>query len=289
MTARARTVLITGCSSGIGRATAAHLAGRGHRVYATARRPESLADLEKRGCRTLQLDVTDGASIAVAVTTIEDDEGAVDVLVNNAGYGLHGAFEEASIEEVRRQFETNLFGPILLAQKVLPRMREQKWGRIVNVSSMGGRLAFPGGAFYHGTKHALEAVSDVMRFELKPFGIDVVVIEPGLIKTGFGEAATAEMGDEDEGPYASFNRSLRNTLESAYEGPMSRAATGPEAVAGAIAKAIERRHPRSRYVVPAATRALLVVRRIAPDRVWDLMLRAQYQPPSPSGGSPTRE
>lgn len=277
---RSRTVLITGCSSGIGRATATYLAGRGHRVYATARRIGSIEDLEEKGCKTLTLDVTDGASMRVAVDEITSAEGGVEALVNNAGYGLHGPFEETSLDEIRRQFETNVFGAVALTQLVLPAMREKRYGRIVNISSMGGRITLPGGAFYHGTKHALEAISDVARFELKPFGIDVVVIEPGIIRTEFGATAVATF-DRAEGPYASYNRSLQGVLSSAYEGPMAKAGVGPEAVAKTIGKAIEARRPRTRYVVPGFTRGILLARRLLPDRAWDAAVGTTYARPKP--------
>ena len=275
-----RTVLITGCSSGIGRATALLLVGRGHRVYATARKPETLAELAAAGCTTLALDVTDEASMRAAVAEVESADGAVEALVNNAGYGLHGPFEETSLDEVRRQFETNVFGAVALTQMVLPNMRAKRWGRIVNVSSMGGRITLPGGAFYHGTKHALEAISDVARFELKPFGIDVVLIEPGLIKTQFGETATSHVDDGD-GPYASFNRSLKRLLDSAYSGPLAKAAVGPETVAKTIAKAIESRRPKTRYVTPPTTMGILFARRVLPDRVWDAAVKTTYDAPEP--------
>jgi NAD(P)-dependent dehydrogenase (short-subunit alcohol dehydrogenase family) len=178
-----KAVLITGCSSGIGRATARRLAAGGWTVYATARRPESIADLEAAGCRTLALDVTDEDSMVAAVRTIEETHGAVGVLINNAGYSQSGAIETVPIEAVRRQFETNVFGLARLTQLVLPRMRDQRWGKIVNLGSMGGKLVFPGGGWYHATKHALEAVSDALRFEVRGFGIDVILLEPGLIRT----------------------------------------------------------------------------------------------------------
>jgi len=167
MASVSRAVLITGCSTGIGRATAEQLAARGWTVYATARRTESIRDLAGRGCKTLALDVCDEASMRAAVETVERAEGAVGVLVNNAGYGQEGAFEEVPMAEVRRQFETNVFGLVRLTQLVLPGMRRQGWGRIVNLSSMGGRLTLPGGAFYHATKYAVEAISDALRFELR--------------------------------------------------------------------------------------------------------------------------
>lgn len=274
-----KTVLITGCSSGIGRAAALRLAPT-HRVYATARRPDSVADLVAAGCSTLPLDVAEETSMRAAVDRIEEAEGAVDVLVNNAGYGLHGAFEETPIEDVRRQFETNVFGAVALTQMVLPKMREQRSGRIINISSMGGRITLPGGAFYHGTKHALEAISDVARFELRPFGIHVIVIQPGLIKTSFGDAATATF-EHAEGPYASFNRSVREVLDNAYSGSMSKIAVGPEAVAKTIAKAVDARRPKTRYVVPAVTRGVLLARRVLPDRIWDGAVGITYQRPKP--------
>src|SRR3954469_24604001 len=174
-----KAVLITGCSTGIGRATAEHLASRGSTVYATARRAESIADLEGKGCKTLQLDVTDEASMAAAVKAVEDAEGAVGVLVNNAGYSLSGALETVPLDKARAQFETNVFGLIRMCQLALPGMRRQRWGKIVNVSSMGGKLVFPGGGLYHGTKFAVEAVSDALRFEVAGYGVDVGLLEPG--------------------------------------------------------------------------------------------------------------
>src|SRR5256714_5518363 len=211
----ARAVLITGCSTGIGRATAIRLAERGWSVYATARNVGSIADLAGSGCKIMQLDVCDEASMRAAVNTIEAAEGAVGVLVNNAGYSQDGAIEEVPIDEVRRQFETNVFGLARLTQLVLPGMRRQGWGRVINVSSMGGRLTFPGGGYYHATKHAVEAISDALRFEVAGFGIDVVLLEPGLITTEFGEAAAASMdasrgtASDPADPYAAFNTAVR--------------------------------------------------------------------------------
>src|ERR687888_2655637 len=201
-----RAVLITGCSTGIGRATAEHLAARGWTVWATARRPETIRDLGGRGCKTLALDVCDEASMRAAVDTVERLDGAVGVLVNNAGYGQEGAFEETPMTEVRRQFETNVFGLIRLTQLVLPGMRRQGWGRIVNLSSMGGRRTLPGGAFYHATKYAVEALSDALRFEVRPFGVDVIVIQPGPIRTRFGDTAIAGIRGAADSPYAPLHR-----------------------------------------------------------------------------------
>jgi len=216
-----KAVLITGCSTGIGRATALRLARSGWRVYASARRPESIADLQQAGCETLALDVTDEQSMRGAVEAVEAAEGAVGVLINNAGYSQGGAIETVPLEAVRRQFETNIFGLVRLTQLVLPKMRAQRWGKIVNLGSMGGRLSFPGGGHYHATKHALEALTDAMRFELRGFGIDVILLEPGLITTEFGEAATASIGDvtsSGDDPYARFNATVGAVTKGAYEG-----------------------------------------------------------------------
>src|SRR5215510_14100027 len=190
---RAEPVLITGCSSGIGRAAAARLHQAGLRVYATARRAEAIADLAGQGITTLALDVTDETSMAEAVTAVEADAGAVGTLINNAGYGLYGPVEQVPMAEVRRQFETNFFGLVRLTQLVLPGMRGRRYGRILNVSSMGGRATLPGGAFYHASKYAVEAFSDALRMEVAQFGIDVVLIEPGPVKTPWNDVAAASL------------------------------------------------------------------------------------------------
>ena len=279
-----RAVLVTGCSSGIGHATAQRLASSGWKVYATARRPEAIADLAEQGCETLALDVTDEASMRAAVAAVEESEGAVGVLVNNAGYSQSGAVESVPLERIRAQFETNVFGLIRMCQLVLPGMRRQGWGRIVNLSSMGGRMTFPGGGAYHGTKYAVEALSDAMRFEVRGFGIDVVVIEPGLIRTRFGETAVgsidAEAQDADD-PYAEFNAAVSATTAGAYEGPLSRLGAGPEAVAKAIERAISARRPKPRYKVTASARVILAQRGLMPDRAWDAFMRTQFPTPRP--------
>jgi NAD(P)-dependent dehydrogenase (short-subunit alcohol dehydrogenase family) len=277
-----KAVLITGCSTGIGRATAEHLASRGWNVYATARKPESIADLAKRGCKTLALDVCDEASMRAAVETVERAEGAVGVLINNAGYGLEGAFEEVPMTDIRRQFETNVFGLIAMTKLVLPAMRRQRWGRIVNLSSMGGKLTFPGGAYYHATKHAVEALSDALRFEVKGFGVDVIVIQPGPIKTRFGDTAVGNIAMPKDSPYAAFNVVLEKQIREAYEGgPMARFAAPPEAVAEVIEKAITATNPKTRYKVTLAARVLMGLKSVLPDRAFDAFLRTQFPPPAP--------
>jgi NADP-dependent 3-hydroxy acid dehydrogenase YdfG len=276
-----KAVLITGCSTGIGRATAEHLAQKGWTVYATARKPESIADLEQKGCRTMALDVTDDQSMRAAVDQVEQAEGAVGVLVNNAGYSQSGAVESVNLDDVRRQFETNVFGLIRMCQLVLPGMRRQHYGRIVNISSMGGKMTFPGGGIYHGTKHAVEAISDALRFEVRGFGVDVVVIEPGLIKTQFGEAAVTsiEQGTSTDGAYAEFNSAVAKATAGVYDGPLARLGGGPETVARKIERAISRRKPRTRYPVTPSARIIMGIHTVLPDRGWDAFNASNFPRP----------
>jgi NAD(P)-dependent dehydrogenase (short-subunit alcohol dehydrogenase family) len=282
MSSPSKAVLITGCSTGIGRATAARLATRGWTVYATARRPESIADLEQAGCRTLALDVTDEQSMRAAVETVEAAEGAVGVLINNAGYSQSGAIETVPMESVRRQFETNVFGVVRLTQLALPQMRAQRWGKIVNVGSMGGRLTFPGGGHYHATKYALEALSDALRFEVKGFGIDVTLLEPGLIVTEFGEAASGTMAsiDGDQGPYTAFNAAVGSITKGAYDGPMKLLGAGPEKVARTIERAIGRRRSPARITITPSAKLMIGTRKLLSDRAWDAAMGAQFPKPS---------
>jgi NAD(P)-dependent dehydrogenase (short-subunit alcohol dehydrogenase family) len=302
MTEPSKAVLITGCSSGIGRASALRLARSGWRVYATARRPESIADLGQAGCHTLALDVTDEDSMLAAVDAVEQAEGAVGVLINNAGYSQSGAIETVPIEVMRRQFETNVFGLVRLTQMVLPKMRGQRWGKIVNVGSMGGRLSFPGAGSYHASKYALEAISDAMRFELRGFGIDVILLEPGLITTDFGEAANASMADlggsdasnsdnggldvggsdndgAGENPYARFNATVGAVTAGAYDGPMRHLGAGPERVAKVIERAITRRRPPARITITPSAKLSIATRRLLSDRAWDAAMRGQFPQP----------
>jgi NAD(P)-dependent dehydrogenase (short-subunit alcohol dehydrogenase family) len=276
-----KAVLITGCSSGIGHETARHLAGKGWSVYATARRLETLADLAEAGCRTLACDVTDEASMKACVDAVIEAEGAVGVLVNNAGYSQSGAVESVDLDSVRRQFETNVFGLIRMSQLALPGMRGQGWGRIVNVSSMGGKLTFPGGGIYHATKYAVEAICDAMRWEVDAFGVDVVCVEPGLIVTGFGDAAVSSLdeGTGDEGPYAEFNRAVGKATAGVYAGPMRRLGGGPDAVARVIEKAISARRPKTRYKVTLSARLAIAQRRLSSDRMWDRAMASQFTRP----------
>ncbi len=278
---KSRPVLITGCSTGIGRATAERLADDGWNVHATARRLDAIEDLGKRGCKLGELDVTSERSMEKAVEEAEKD-GPMGALINNAGYSQSGAIETIPMDSVRRQFETNVFGLMRMCQLVLPGMRGAGSGRIVNLSSMGGKLTFPGGGVYHATKHAVEAISDALRFEVKEFGVDVVVIEPGLIITEFGETASSSIDAvEDHGPYAKFNADVGRVTASAYTGPMARFGAGPEAVAGKIAKALTAGRPATRYKVTPSARVMMGTRRLVTDRMWDRFVRSQYPPPKP--------
>jgi NAD(P)-dependent dehydrogenase (short-subunit alcohol dehydrogenase family) len=277
-----RVVLITGCSTGIGRATAERLARRGWRVYATARDVEKIASLADVGCELLALDVTDEASMRAAVGEVERREGAVGVLVNNAGYSQSGAVEEVPMEKVCRQFETNVFGLVRMCQLVLPGMRGQGWGRIVNISSMGGRLTFPGGGYYHATKYAVEALSDALRFEVAGFGVRVAVVEPGLIRTRFADVATGSMDGTNtaDGPYARFNAGVTKAVRDNYErGPFLRLGGGPETVAATIERAITADRPRTRYAVTPSAHLFIGLRRLLPDRAWDALVSTVYPRP----------
>ena len=271
-------VLITGCSTGIGRATAERLVRSGHTVYATARRLEAIEDLKAAGARTLALDVNSEQSMQAAVAAVEEAEGAVGALVNNAGYSQSGAVEGIPLDSLRSQFETNVFGLVRMCQLVLPAMRRQGHGRIVNVSSMGGRLTFPGGGAYHATKHAVEALSDALRFEVAGFGVAVSIIEPGLIKTHFAETAVGSVPQED-GPYAVFNTAVSAATAGAYEGPFGKLGGGPDAVAKAIEKAITARRPKTRYRVTASARVFLTQRALLPDRAWDRVVGTSFPRP----------
>jgi short-subunit dehydrogenase len=251
-------------------------------VYATARRPETLRELAARGCRTLALDVTDESSRRAAVEAVAEAEGTVGVLINNAGYSQSGAVESVPIEQVRQQFETNVFGLLRMCRLVLPGMRAQGWGKIVNLSSMGGRLTFPGGGIYHASKYAVEALSDALRFEVRGFGVDVIIIEPGLIVTNFGETASGSVQSTAVGgAYADFNRRVAKLTEEAYRGPMAKLGAGPDAVAKTITRAIEAKRPRARYPVTPSARLMIGQRRLVPDRMWDLLMRTQFPTPRP--------
>jgi len=273
-------VLISGCSSGIGAATAAALARAGHTVYATARNVETLADLEALGCHTLALDVTSEDSMTAAVKAVEAAHGQVGTLINNAGFGDYGPIEESDLERVRAMFETNVFGLARLTQLVLPAMRRARSGRIINIGSMGGRITFPVGGFYHATKYAVEAISDVLRVEVKPFGIDVILVEPGLIRSNFESRVneSLEVDAENTADTGTAYADMLSANEKRQAGSYANdfMATGPETVAAVIVKAVESSRPRSRYVVTPAAKVLINLRRFGGDRIWDRTMRKQW-------------
>lgn len=264
-------VLLTGASSGIGEAAALRLHAAGATVFATARRTERMAGLAARGMRTLPLDVTDDASASEAVARVLQDTGRIDALVNNAGYGAYGAVEDVPIDEARAQFEVNLFGAARLTQLVLPGMRERGRGRIVNISSMGGRITTPLGAWYHATKFAVEGFSDTLRMEVRGFGIDVVLVEPGSIRTEWGGIAAEQLDRASgSGAYANQARSMAATLAS--DASTSRTSP-PSVVAGAISRAVFDPRPRTRYVVGYGARPLILLKRALPDRIYDVVAK----------------
>jgi NAD(P)-dependent dehydrogenase (short-subunit alcohol dehydrogenase family) len=274
-------VVITGCSSGIGRALAQACAGAGLLVYATARDVGGIADLAGARTTVLPLDVTDESTMTPVIRDAVARHGGIAALVNNAGYALPGAVEDLDIADIRAQFETNVFGAIRLTQQVIPVMRAAGAGLILNMSSMGGRLTFPGGGAYHASKHALEAFSDALRFEVAGYGIDVVVIEPGLVRTAFGQAARARLRARHfTGPNGDFNRAVALSNTAAYDAPDSGAGTAEE-VARFVCGVMRHERPRARYRVLRSAHTFMNLRRRLSDRAWDQLMGQFY--PRPGG------
>ena len=266
-----KVILITGASSGIGFDAAASLARQGHRVYAAARRVERMDPLKALGVVPLRMDVTDEASMEAGVRTVLEAEGRIDVLVNNAGYGYFGAIENVSMVEARRQQEVNVFGLARLCQLVLPSMREQGSGRIVNTASVAGKTVLYFGGWYHVSKYSVEALSDALRMELKPFGIDVSMIEPGGIRTDWGIIAADHLAESSKGtPYEAEGLREAETMRKAYS---MRLLSKPSVVARAISKAVNSRRPRARYRVGFGAHTLVFLHTILPARWWDALFR----------------
>ncbi|MGW0506674.1 oxidoreductase [Micromonospora sp. NPDC003241] len=265
-----KTALVTGASSGIGEAAARRLQELGFIVYGAARRVDRLQPLAAHGVRPLVMDVTDDESMTNGITKIVTETGGIDVLVNNAGYGSYGAIEDVPLDEARRQFEVNVFGAMRLTQLVLPHMRTQRGGTIVNITSMGGKIHTPLGGWYHGTKFALEALSDCLRLETKQFGINVVVIEPGGIQTEWGGIAAEHLKDTSgDGAYATQANAVAKSLSSEAN---ARRNSAPTVIADAIGKAVTAHRPRTRYAVGFGARPLIAVRGILPDRAFDTLI-----------------
>ena len=263
-----QTVLITGASSGIGKTTAKRLLEEGYTVYAAARRVERMRDLEDMGVIALKMDVTKEEDVVAGVERINEEQGGTDILINNAGFGSYGAMEDTPLDDARYQFEVNLFGAARLTQLVLPYMREQGAGKIVNISSIGGKVYTPLGSWYNATKHALEGWSDCLRFELKRFGIDVIIIEPGIIRTDFVNVAVGPLLERSG---SSAYSHIANRLA---DGMMSYGSAGspPSVIADTIVKALRARRPKTRYAAGQYAKPVLLLRRLVSDRMFDRVI-----------------
>ncbi len=266
-----KVILITGGSSGIGYEAALMLAAKGHTVYAAARRADKLEPLGEHGVKTLLLDVNDEKSAQSCVQSVLDAEGRIDVLVNNAGYGYFGPVECVPLEEARRQMETNVFGLSTMCRLVIPHMRSQSSGRIINISSLAGQSCFLYGGWYHVSKYSVEALSDSLRIELKPFGIDVVKIEPGGIRTQWGHIAGDHLKECTEGSV--YETSAAKEAALMHYGYSSNYLTSPTVVARAITRAAVSRRPRVRYRVGLGAKSLAFLHTVLPDRWWDAGMR----------------
>jgi short-subunit dehydrogenase len=268
MPTTSKTVLITGATAGIGRTTALHLAREGHHVIATGRKATELAKLAAEAVAAVD-ELTHGAGPGV--------------LVNNAGFGILGPSAEISDAELRRQFDTNVFGLMAVTRAFLPKMRERRAGRIINVSSMGGRITLPYFGVYNSTKYAIESLSDALRYELRPFGIDVALIEPGVIRTNFEATAVADLAAFEKTPYKKALDKYEQMSKMA-----DRFASNPIVIAKAISRAVRARRPAARYVAPRSTNAILWFRALAPTSVWDWAMRKMgYLNPKTLGLAPT--
>jgi len=264
--------IVTGASTGIGFESAKLLSANGFTVYAGARRVDRMEPLKAQGIKVLALDVTDDASMQGMVAVVLAEQGRIDVLVNNAGFGSFGSLEEMELAEGRRQFDVNVFGLARMTQLVLPAMRAAGRGRIINISSIGGKFYEPLGTWYHATKFAVEGLSDALRLELKPYGISVCIIEPASTVTEWGGiAAEGLLASSGGGPYAAQARQMAAVLASTERTATS---TRPGVVAGAVLQAATVARPRTRYPVGRGARAITALRRLLPDRVYDLAVTA---------------
>lgn len=266
-----KVILITGASSGIGFETAQTLARQGHKVYAAARRVELMEPLKSDGVKVMRMDVTEHASMEAGVQTVLEAEGRIDVLVNNAGYGYFGAVENVTMEEARRQVEVNVFGLAELCKLVLPVMRKQSSGRIINTSSIAGKTVLPFGAWYHVTKYSVEALSDALRMEMKPFGVDVVLIEPGGIKTDWGIIAAKHLAESSKG--TAYEEVALTQAELMHKGYSGNYLSAPRVVTRAISRAVNSRRPRARYRIGRGSCIMVFLHTVLPARWWDGMMR----------------
>ena len=267
-----KTALVTGASSGMGKAIARQLIHDGLQVYVAARRTDQMQELAALGARIVRMDIARSEDIEAAVATILSEVNAIDVLVNNAGFGLFGAVEETTLDEARYQFEVNLFGTARLTQMLLPAMRKRGGGTIVNITSMGGKIYTPLGAWYHATKHALEGWSDCLRLELAAFGIRVVVVQPGVIETGFGDVVTARLEKQAGGAYRRLTQAVIAATRQSYG---QGSGTDPQVIGRVVSQAVHARRPRTRYVAGKYARPMLFIRKWFGDRVFDRLLMSQ--------------
>ncbi|WP_439363726.1 oxidoreductase [Bradyrhizobium sp. DASA03005] len=270
-----RTALVTGASSGMGKEIARRLIKDGFQVFVAARHVDKMDDLVKLGARSLRMDISNESEIQASVDAILREVDGIDVLVNNAGFGLYGPVEEVGIDEARYQFEVNLFGAARLTQLLLPKMREKRAGTIVNITSMGGKIYTLLGAWYHATKHALEGWSDCLRLELAPFGIKVVVVEPGLIETGFGDVvANGLLKRSGEGPYAKLTQAVAKSTREAYGQGRG---TNPSVIADIVSRAVTEPKPRTRYVAGKYALPMIKIREWFGDRMFDRVIMSQMR------------
>ena len=266
-----KVILITGASSGIGFDSAQELARQGHKVYAAARRTELMEPLKHNGVVTMRMDVTNSQSMADGVKAVLDAEGRIDVLVNNAGYGYFGAVENVTMEEARRQVEVNVFGLAELCKLVLPVMRKQGSGRIINTSSIAGKTVLPFGAWYHVSKYSVEALSDALRMEMKPFGVDGVLIEPGGIKTDWGIIAAKHLAESSKG--TAYEEDALREAKLIHKGYSGNYLSAPKVVTRAISRAVNSQRPRARYRIGSGAFIMVFLHTVLPTRWWDGMMR----------------
>lgn len=266
-----KVILITGASSGIGKASAKKLLNEGHTVYCVARRVEKMKDLEDMGAIISKVDVTNDKDLVEIVTRIIKEKGKIDILFNNAGFGLYGPVEEVTIEQARYQFEVNIFGLARLTQLVIPHMRMQRSGTIINTSSMGGKVYTPLGAWYHATKHALEGWSDCLRLELKEFEINVVIIEPGAIATEFNDSLKEPR--QEKSPYQKLINSMNIAKDQMYNTP--NASSPASVIADVVSKAVNSNNPKTRYAAGKFAKPFMFLRKIISDKFFDKLIMKQ--------------
>ncbi len=268
-----KVILITGASSGMGKETAKKLIEEGHKVYTAARRIDNMADLKQLGGLPIQMDVTNEADIQKVVDTIIKYEGKIDVLWNNAGYGLYGSVEDVSLDEARKQMEVNVFGIAAMTQRVVPHMRKARSGLIINTSSMGGKMYFPMGAWYHASKHAVEGLSDCLRLELKEFNIKVVVLEPGFISTEFGSVLIDNF--EKLPKNSAYKSMMDKIIEGTKKSAQGNGSSKPSVIANTVSKIISTNNPKTRYRVGKFAKPMVWMRVYLGDRLFDKIVMSQ--------------